>query len=297
MLRTQKTEIVKKASVKATVKAKATAKATAKVKATKDAKASASASASSTPKSTDTIKIIKSVKNNSNTKNINIIVKLHPDALSHMKGNPPYTDEIEEYFNLKTAMTHHINLMGVDGNVIELAHYEDVFKVWFPVRKHYYALRINYDILVMELKIRRLKNIIKYVDVFEKLGIPKKAEAAAVQILSDNGFDTFDSTLLDSPKHTPYEKLSQLVLEGANSSYGYLLATTDAGKLTAAIAKRAEKLERMLAELSQYRARSTEGRFIGAQVWLDEITELERIIKLGQSTEWQYEKKPKRVFA
>lgn len=289
-IKSRKMEIVmKKPRTKAVAKAKAAAKPT--------AKATAKAKTATKPTASETVKIIKSIKNNSNTKRIKIIIKLYPGALSHMKGNPPYTDEIEEYFSLRTPMTRHINLMGVENNVIELKHYEEVFKIWFPVRKQYYKLRIDYDLLVLELKIRRLKNIIRYVDVFESLKIPHKTLDAASHILRKEKFDTFDSALLDSPKHTPFEELAYAVLQGHNSNYNYLLATTDAGKLTTAIAKRTEKLIALEEELERYRARAAEGAFYGANIWLDEVNELERVIDLGQSTDWKYQKQVKRVFA
>ena len=216
--------------------------------------------------------------------------------MKHMKGNHPYTDEIEEYFGLRTPLNHNINLIGAENNVIEFKRYEDIIYTWFPVRKEYYKLRIDYELLVLELKIRRIKNIIRYVDVFEKLKIPKKDEDSANDILNRYKFDTFDSALLDSPKRTPYEELERRVLHGKNSTYNYLLATTDAGKLTSAIAARADKLSKLEEELKLRRIRAHEGRFYGARVWLDELDELEKVIKLGEKTEWQYKKQTKRQF-
>ena len=282
-IKTNKMEII--------TRTRATAKAGAK-------KAAAKASPKKTPaKPAETsIKIIKSIKNNSNAKRVNIIIKLYPGAMKHMKGNHPYTDEIEEYFGLRTPLNHNINLIGVENNVIEFKRYEDIIYTWFPVRKEYYKLRIDYELLVLELKIRRIKNIIRYVDVFEKLKIPKKDEDSANDILNRYKFDTFDSALLDSPKRTPYEELEQRVLHGKNSTYNYLLATTDAGKLTSAIAARADKLSKLEEELKLRRMHAQEGRFYGARVWLDELDELEKVIKLGEKTEWQYKKQAKRQF-
>jgi len=291
---TAKTAAAKTAAAKKAAAKKATAKKAAAKKATPKAKAAPKKAAA---KPTETvIKIIKSIKNNSNTRKVCIVIKLHPGALKYMKGNQPYTDEIEEYFGLRTPLNHNINLIGVENNVLEFKKYEEIIHTWFPIRKKYYKLRIDYDLLVLQLKIRRLENIIRYVDVFEKLKIPKKDEATANEILSQHKLDRFDSALLDSPKYTPYDELEQRVLYGKNSSYGYLLATTDAGKLTSAIAARAEKLVKLKEELKLYQMRAQEGRFYGARIWLDELDQLEKVIKLGQATEWQYKKQTKRQF-
>lgn len=297
-LKANKMEITVK-TARATPKAKAAAKAKATVKASaKKAapKAKATTKKAAAKSAENTIKIIKSIKNNSNTRKVNIVIKLHPGALKYMKGNHPYTDEIEEYFGLRTPLNHNINLIGIENNVLEFKRYEEIIHTWFPIRKKYYKLRIDYDLLALQLKIRRLKNIIRYVDVFEKLKIPKKNEDTANGILSSHKFDTFDSALLDSPKHTPYDELEQRVLHGKNSSYAYLLATTDAGKLTSAIAARAEKLAKLKEELELYEMRAQEGRFYGARIWLDELDQLEKVIQLGQKTEWQYKKQTKRQF-
>jgi DNA topoisomerase-2 len=75
----------------------------------------------------------------------------------------------------------------------------------------------------------------------------------------------------------------------SNWNYKYLLSTTDMNRLKKSVLMLENKLKESEEQLKNIEAKAKIGKFIGAQIWLDELNELEKVIKFGRETNWFYE--------
>ena len=237
--------------------------------------------------------IIHSIVDRSGINGINIEIKLKENAhlLLEEMNDSIWTDGFEEYFELKSKFINNLNMIGINGEVIEFNNYMDIIKYWFPIRKHYYELRIKRDLILLNLKILKITEVIRYIDELPKLNISKMDESDAIKCLQDNNYTNIDNKLLSNPKYTHCDDLKKMILNGKNSSYSYLLDNlSDRDKLSNSINKRQIKLDELNDKLHNLKLISNEGEFRGAKIWLNELDELESVIKLGLSTNWSYKK-------
>ncbi len=207
-------------------------------------------------------------------------------------GNETF-DCWETYLGLKTCLTDHINMIGVDGKVREFARYNDVVDEWFIIRKEIYIQRINREIIIIKLKIMHLRNVIKFTKAHQSYKItPKTSIDECVILLTEHKYQTFNVTLLYNPGFTKTSLLEDLILRGPKADYMYLVNMTYVSMMKNACAKRAKDLELLLEELKNLEEDNhydeEEGIFPGQQTWLSEIEELEVVIKDGLKRGWRY---------
>lgn len=226
----------------------------------------------------------------SNDTTIHIRVSLKPDSMDLLTemGDAPYTDGVQEYFQLRSRLVTHLNLINTDDSVLECKSYSDVFYYWYPARRNLYINRVKRRIVLLRLHTTYYKNIIRYIHQSTQMNLPKKKEARMISILESEKYDRFNHTILQKPKFTPTDELEETILRGPKSNFDYLLNLTDRQKSE-------EKLEEFVAlqqkyesELEKNMAHQTD-KFPGAALWLEELTKLEHIIKEGQRTYWKFE--------
>ena len=101
-----------------------------------------------------------------------------------------------------------------------------VIDTWFPIRKQLYAERIDRHIVLTNLMIVYLKNIIRFTKSHQEYNITPKASIDEVnKILTKNKYDTFNDTLLNSPKYVEANELKKLIINNLenDTSYEYLV--------------------------------------------------------------------------
>jgi len=240
--------------------------------------------------------------NHSNDDHINIEIQIaQPDAKSGIDplkiiesyGDGHYSDGFENYFELHQHVSNLLSMIATDESVIEFESYEDVIRYWFPIRKRFYELRIDRQLKLMNLRIILLENIIRYVDKYTEMNISKVSEERAIEILTLNSFDRIHHTWLEADgyirgedRYIPNNQLEQIIVNSPDAKYNYLLNTTDHDKLKQAIIKRKQKYEDMIEARAKFKEMISKGKFKGVDVWLQEIEELEQIIKEGFKTKW-----------
>jgi DNA topoisomerase-2 len=180
----------------------------------------------------DDNKIIESVHDDSDDIGVKIDIKLKPGALALLRelGDSYFADGIEEYFQLRDRMDSHINLYGMDSEVIMFDSYESVMYHWFPVRREYYGKRIVRLRTLYELEIKMYENIIKYVDNSIKMNMPKRKEAEMIELLASEGYDKIFRARINNPGFMPTEDLEHAVLYGPDANFNYLLDLSDRKK-------------------------------------------------------------------
>jgi hypothetical protein len=234
----------------------------------------------------------------SNDTAVDIRIKLLPGAINTIEsyGDSYYTDGVEEFFNLTNSMKSHINLMDTTGGVMECSNYGDVFRRWFPVRRDLYGARIDRMVVLIELKIKRMENIIRYIKEYKTLKIPNKKKTEMIDILTTNKFDKMNNTLLKSPGFTPTSEL-HMVMNSADSKYDYLLLLNDFDKSQEGLQDYIAKLAKLQTELNDLHTMANQGMFRGAVLFEQELNALEKIIKEGFRTIWKFENAGKHKFS
>ncbi len=240
--------------------------------------------------------IIVDILDQSTDVSVKIIVTLAEDAIAKLDRLPYYEhqDPVEEYFELREAVSTNINMMSVDKKVIHLDRYCDILQHWFPVRKAMYEKRFRYDQLLLELKIEKQKNIVRFIQ--DKKSPSRGKKAIMESYLAQNGYAKMDSTLLAKPKLTKLEDLRDLVTQSKKASYSYLLGLSDYDKSDESLEEEIMKLAKLENDLVELRKDMQDETFIGKATWLRELDELEKVILEGFKSGWAFGRDKKYKF-
>lgn len=239
------------------------------------------------------------VSDRSSDKQIRIIVPLKPGGMEEIKANynGGLFDPVIEFFKLRAVLHENLNFLGYDGRVCELKTYEEVFMIWYGVRKAMYVERIDRNIIILQLQIYHLKWVVRFGEIREAIGLTRKdiPIEASDTILANNQFPKLNrSTILD-PNFIPTNKLQYEGLENKETiSYDYLYSLNGYQfheKETKARHNKIAEMEQQLAELMK-----PSPYFKGANLWLAELNELEQVIKRARIEGWGYDL-PKQVFS
>jgi len=234
---------------------------------------------------------IESVESNNNTETVGIDITLANNGLDKIAGcgDGVYTDDIEEFFQLRNSMNSHINLIGLHGEVAEFTTYEAVLKEWFPVRKEHYAKRIERQIVLLDIDITIRESIIKYIVANYKLRGMKRQEMDI--FLKDNGYFTVNPDYLKDIKFAPTAELKKIAFDNTNANYIYLLSINDLSRTEESIDKKQIKLDTLILKRKALLDEIATDAFIGASAWLRELDLLEYTINEGHRTEWLFKNK------
>lgn len=241
--------------------------------------------------------LISYVHDSSGDLNIDIEIELKPNALNEIESYATsYFDGITEYFKLRECMHSHINLMGKYDDVLCYDFYDEVIKYWFPIRKEYYAKRIERQRILYNLELIMYENIIRYIKQHTELKISTKSIAKIISILEQNNFTKLDHNIIKDPKFTPNDMIKKLATETNKCSYDYLIDLTDRKKSKESLQKYIKTYNEIENALFDLNAMATKGRFPGAVLWENELTLLEKAIIQGQRTFWKYKDHNKYKF-
>jgi DNA topoisomerase II len=228
-----------------------------------------------------------------------IVIQLRENAMSRIEdpesgyGNE-YLDPIESYLEIHQQMIPQLNMFGADGCIKEFAVYEDIMREWFPHRQCLYELRINRQILLLQLKIKRLENILRFIDMdaAKTINIDKDFDDnERYAVLAAAGFQVFNNGLLKEPKYLKLPVLEQSILSAeSGADYSYIDNITIRMKSKSGIATLRTKLDTLNSKLVALR------QLTWKTLWLKELDDLVPIIKEGQRTDWLFGKKVKHIF-
>jgi DNA topoisomerase-2 len=228
---------------------------------------------------------------------VKITFYFKPDAVKEIKktyGNSEI-DWAEDYLNLKNSLDENINMINGEGKIIEFKTYNDVVDQWFKARSELYIERIDRETILTNLRILFLKNVIRFIKNHLKYEInPKKKRGDVDNILAKAKYDTFNKTLLFSPKYTKAADLEHLIINNpdAGTSYDYLVDLKYSDLLEESCAKKEEELKKEMQKLKDLEDDAGDETFIkGAKTWIKELNELTNIIKLGLEKGWDYGEK------
>jgi hypothetical protein len=216
---------------------------------------------------------------------------LEKDGLDKMMTacSSDHSDCVEEYLGLKNRMVDHLNFMGPNNEVLSLgSDYGLAIKLWFPIRKRFYELRVSREKILLGLRILRLENIVRYVNLCNSLKLSKKKLADMDNIMTANKFQRIYSARLQSPKFVETEQLEQIILRSSKADYNYLLDMSDSKKSEEYLKKYEMELETLKTKLRELEILSARGKFTGAHIWLKELEMLRAVMTEGMLSFWKY---------
>ncbi len=242
-----------------------------------------------------------------------------------------FFDGIEEYFKLRKVLSKNLNFTAEDGHVVEFQSYDQVLRAWYQPRKQLYTHRCDREIMLRLLKLRHDRMVIYYISKYEDMKINKNMrESEIIAILESINIPKISKSKLTNPSQlknnelvhvienisdlslvTPVDRtdISDLFASYFNIAnddnthhfikheYSYLLNTNDFDKLHENYQKRIVKYHNDCNSLLEYISYASQGRFRGAQIWLDELKALEEVIKIGRATKWTYGKEKKYSYS
>jgi hypothetical protein len=213
-----------------------------------------------------------------------IIITLKPGSIE--KINAEYgtdmIDPIEDYLGLYQVMTPQLNMIGREGNIIEFASYEDIMRYWFVDRKNLYIKRLERQVALLKLRIMFNEEILRFIALEQenKINIDVNLEEPErILILEENKFIKFNKGVLFKPLYLKVAELSRILEEG---NYSYIDDITVRMKSKKAVLELKEETQRMRDYLAKLAAMTWQ------ILWNRDLDELERVKKLGETTNWHY---------
>lgn len=219
---------------------------------------------------------------------------------SGTKSPPSITDPLIRALHLRDHMCDKLNFIMPDDSVHTFANYEDVLRYWFPLRKEFYAKRIERQLEFFEVWIAYYDNVIRYIDM-ESQTAKKRIATMTIEeaetYLAKSGFTKLNMSALQSPE-IKYEPSIRAVVE-RDASYAYILNLRERDITIDGRTKYESEREQMREKHTQLTwdiQISLYEPFIGAKIWLRELEELEKVVVFGRKTNWQYENYGRFVF-
>jgi DNA topoisomerase-2 len=230
--------------------------------------------------------LISKVDNYSNDK-ILIKIKFKPDGLSKMisdcknKGSDP----IIEALGLRCTVTEHFNFIN-EHNIIE--HFEtaeDVVRRHFELNKVKYEKRIDRELLLLNWIIPRDKNIIRFIEVKELPNITGKTKVKTREILTKNGYDKINNTVINSNSKYDNTELKEALEH--NKTYGYLEQIRAGDVSLEELTAKKQKLVEHEARKIELEKLKTEKPFPGINIFkqdIDDVREMFHKYETGKLT-------------
>lgn len=224
----------------------------------------------------------------SNETSTKITLFLRKGAMDEIKekyGDSDFTP-LMDWMNLKRAINENLNFVDDKDNVREFKNCEDIVLEWFQRRKELYVKRITRQEILLTLRIKALKNKIRFIEEHSALGINSKISLVrASEILSENKFDMINDTALKAPQDIKTEDLEQKILKDG-ASYTYLLNMRYTDLVSEAHKKRLAALKELEKEL-EMTLDDKKGAFVGQKTWLRELKKLNEAIQNGLKNGWK----------
>lgn len=246
----------------------------------------------------DRIKYIEDIRDHTTDDEVGIVITLKEGAFEEIEtkyGNERF-NSIIHWLNLWTTMDSHMNMMTADKEVKHFDTAMDIIREWFPIRKRIYKKRIGRMIILLQLRIRKLENEIRFSKHYREYKMHDLEEEQAIKILTDANYDRFYDKLFKSNKEIPVKDLEKTILNGPDSTYDYLLGKSIKSLILTKNCKfRETELARLRIELEEL-LKDNDPKFPGKLAWLRELEMLEKLTEEGIRTRWGTKEKMNTKF-
>jgi len=245
------------------------------------------------------------------TDGVNITITFNTDspAYARLGITPPETvpsavipqldDPVICALHLRDRMRDSLNIIMPDDSVRTFTSCDELIEQWFPIRRDFYARRIQRQMTLLTIREEYYANIIRYIELTRDsaINIAQLSDADAVSFLRENAFAEINGAALNSPelKFEPNPRAAA----ACGASFDYLLNLRDCDKTLEGADRFRAKISKIREEMETLRSNSAIGPglpFVGARIWLNDLDTLERVIVHGRSTNWQFDDYGRFVF-
>lgn len=233
----------------------------------------------------DATKIVQPKKKKTATKSKTADVETSSIKIRTIKSGERYA--FNSFLNIESSHTTDLNMINTTGDVVSFGKdYQAVIDYWFDVRRDLYTRRVQRQIILNRLALEIKINVYKYCTLYD---FERRSEEEGNKILSSLGIKAINVTKINNPRGIPNEELEACIsdtIDGENT-YDYLwkmsVRDTRSSKKVKTLMK---TIIQMTTENAIYESKVNSGRFVGSEVWLDELGHLEKIIIDGQKSNW-----------
>lgn len=230
---------------------------------------------------------VKKVMNNTKEDKVNIVITMNEkQPFGDKKVVGPIedwkNDPIIQVLHLSTPLKPNLKFL-VDGAVKQYDSYIKLFEAWWPMRKTLYEERINRSIILLKIRNTLIENQLRYIAESNTM----KMNISGIQqidLLIEKKYQPIVTKVLKA-SYVPTQDLIKVAFPAPNRNdatpFDYIihmrqndLSNEHATKLTNELKENLVKI----AELSQ--------SGYAMQTWLNEVEELEKIVKMGQESDW-----------
>lgn len=203
-------------------------------------------------------------------------------------------DHIIRYFDMKQTLKSNLVFLSQNGAVQVYDRYMEIFKNWYFVRQKCYYDRIMRQRIILELKIMRLKNIIRFVENRREYKLEDISEEQQDGVMKTNKFVPLNNAVLNSPKSLTHIEIKRQVLE-VDVSYNYLLNMGARAFTDKKLKEYRSQLKNFIDELNELDPESDV--FKGQTAWKKELKALDVVVQTARASEsgWTYDE-PEKVW-
>lgn len=216
---------------------------------------------------------------------------LAKDYILHKYDNSKTLTDLDpmiRYFDLKQTLASNLTFLIEDETPYVFESYMELFKRWYFTRQKCYVDRITRQIILLDLKILKIKNIIRYSENRKLYHLEDISEAEQDRVMKDAKYDQINNSVLNNPSYLRPETIKDQVLS-IDISFNYLLnmgARQITNKRIIEYKNDLKKMEKELIDLQP------DGEaFKGQHIWRRELMELDVVVQSARATEngWTYD--------
>lgn len=226
-----------------------------------------------------------------NTSNLGVDLKifLKPDAMTTIEADygTDILSPIEHYLGLYQRSTAlNLNFVTPEGVIKEFDKFEEILCYWFEHRKNLYVTRLEYQRILLKLRVLYYENMLRYIEESnaQKIDISKKKDIVRYEILDKAKYIKFDTTrLFERLRAQPHEIEAMILGETATYKYIDNIREWQRGEeglidLRADLAKAKKALEDCM-------------NLTWQEVWSGEIDNAVKIVEEGIARQWSIAKR------
>ena len=237
-------------------------------------------------KKVESSKYVVEYQDHSSDTDVNIVIKVTPDFWNDVDSFATYQfDGITEFFLLRDKMNDGINFIMPDGSVKMFDNYQDPLRHWFPIRWNVYVNRYEHDITLLELKIKKLQNEIRYSKESPKYKLHTIATIEeAIKILDSHDYAPMNHKILSDPGSRLASELYTDVIGDKTVTnkinFDYLLDIRDRDRLNSVIVRKTAEVAKLQSELDALHNTTP------PEIWKSELDKLLEVYTKGITNNW-----------
>ena len=228
--------------------------------------------------------LVAQVFDNTSNEGVDLKIFLKPNAMETIEAEygTDILTPIEHYLGLYQRSTAlNLNFVTPEGVIKEFEKFEEILCYWFEHRKQLYITRLEYQRILLKLRVLYYENILRYIEESnaQKIDISKKKDVIRYETLTKHNYVKFDTTRLFERLRAQPNEIEKLIL-GETSTYKYIDNIREWQKGEDGLAEVKADLEKAKKALEDAISQTWQ------DVWSSEIDEAVKAVEDGLAKQW-----------